>query len=156
MCHILCQHAREEDEQLLSFRGRCSFRQCVPSKPAKYGLCNMSTTYAWSMLPYLGKATRDTKAENEQGEWVVVMAITAGLTGHTVTKDNFFTSVMLVKDLLVERKMKQAGVTIVPKRGKNMLLVRSHCNTRKLILWNFLPPTGSRNLEFRASIPYVH
>lgn len=26
------------DEQLVSFRGRCSFRQYIPSKPAKYGL----------------------------------------------------------------------------------------------------------------------
>ncbi|XP_057673429.1 piggyBac transposable element-derived protein 4-like [Corythoichthys intestinalis] len=39
------------DEQLISFRGRCSFRQYMPSKPGKYGLkiwalCDVETAYA--------------------------------------------------------------------------------------------------------------
>ena len=27
-----------ENEQLIGFRGRCPFKQCIPSKPSKYGI----------------------------------------------------------------------------------------------------------------------
>jgi len=44
---------------LVPFRGRCSFKQYMPSKPAKYGLkfwclCDASTAYCLRMQPYLG------------------------------------------------------------------------------------------------------
>lgn len=48
------------DEQSLSFRGRCPFRQYMPSKPAKYGikssiLADSKTFFVYKMQPYLGK-----------------------------------------------------------------------------------------------------
>lgn len=48
------------DEQLVAFRGRCPFRQYIPSKPAKYGikfwvLCDSATSYVWNIQPYTGK-----------------------------------------------------------------------------------------------------
>ena len=48
------------DEQLMAFRGRCSFKQYMPMKPAKYGIkffimaCS-ETSYALAIKPYLGK-----------------------------------------------------------------------------------------------------
>lgn len=48
------------DEQLLSFRGRCSFRMYIKSKPDKYGLKivtlnDADTSYLIYGIPYLGK-----------------------------------------------------------------------------------------------------
>ena len=44
------------DEQLVSFRGRCSFRQYIPSNPGKYGLkifwnCNLVVSAGRRNLP---------------------------------------------------------------------------------------------------------
>jgi len=48
------------DEQLVPFRGRCSFTQYMKSKPAKYGLklwvlCDASTSYALNLQVYTGR-----------------------------------------------------------------------------------------------------
>lgn len=47
------------DEQLVPFRGRCPFKQYIPSKPDKYGLklfwiCDSKTSYPLQAVPYLG------------------------------------------------------------------------------------------------------
>jgi len=48
------------DEQLVPFRGRCKFKQYMPSKPAKYGikifwLCDSFMPFAIDSIVYLGK-----------------------------------------------------------------------------------------------------
>lgn len=48
------------DEQLVPFRGRCAFKQYIPSKPDKYGLklfwvCDAKTAYPLKAVPYLGE-----------------------------------------------------------------------------------------------------
>ena len=48
------------DEQLAAFRGRCSFKQYIPSKPPKYGLkiwwcCDAQTSYPLKGDIYLGR-----------------------------------------------------------------------------------------------------
>ncbi|KAJ8880759.1 hypothetical protein PR048_017229 [Dryococelus australis] len=48
------------DEQLESFRGRCSFRQYIPNNPAKYGikifaLVDAHMFYTWDLEVYVGK-----------------------------------------------------------------------------------------------------
>ncbi|CAM4570235.1 unnamed protein product [Leuciscus chuanchicus] len=90
------------DEQLVPFKGRCSFRQYMPKKPAKYGLkiwvtADVATSYAWRCDIYLGKTGN--AAEVGQGKRVV-MEMTEGLQGVTVTCDNFFTSYSLAQELL--------------------------------------------------------
>ena len=58
------------DEQLVSFRGRCSFKQYIPSKPGKYGLkifwnCDSKSSYPLKGEIYLGRqpgAARDKKS----------------------------------------------------------------------------------------------
>ncbi|XP_042609958.1 piggyBac transposable element-derived protein 4-like, partial [Cyprinus carpio] len=99
------------DECLVPFRGRCSFKQYMPSKPAKYGLkiwaaCDARTSYAWNMQVYTGKP-RGGQPERNQG-MRVVLDLTTGLQGHTVTCDNFFTSYALGQELL-RRKLTMVG-----------------------------------------------
>ncbi|KAM3936782.1 LOW QUALITY PROTEIN: piggyBac transposable element-derived protein 4-like [Leptodactylus fuscus] len=86
------------DEQLVAFRGRCPFRQYIPSKPAKYGikiwtLCDSKSSYALNVQVYTGKAP-DERPEKNQG-MRVVLDLTHGLKGQNVTCDNFFTSYQL-------------------------------------------------------------
>lgn len=99
------------DEQLVSFRGRCSFRQYMPSKPAKYGLkfwlsVDSKTSYVWKIQPYLGKQRND-QPEKNQGQRIV-LDLTEGLKGQNITADNFFSSFDLAQKLL-ERKLTYVG-----------------------------------------------
>ncbi|CAM4728931.1 unnamed protein product [Leuciscus chuanchicus] len=105
------------DECLVPFRGRCPFKQYMPSKPSKYGIkiwaaCDASSSYAWNMQIYTGKAA-DRKPEKNQG-MRVVLDMTSGLQGHTITCDNFFTSYALGKELL-QRKMTMIGTVRLNK-----------------------------------------
>lgn len=91
------------DEQLVPFRGRCKFRQYMPSKPGKYGLkiwvtADVATSYAWRCQVYTGKAAGGAP-EVGQGRRVI-LDMTEGLRGVTVTCDNFFTSFSLAQELL--------------------------------------------------------
>ncbi|XP_034094537.1 piggyBac transposable element-derived protein 4-like isoform X2 [Gymnodraco acuticeps] len=99
------------DEQLVPFRGRCKFRQYIPSKPAKYRLkiwvtADVETSYAWKCQIYTGKAA-GSAAKVGQGKRVV-LEMTEGLQGITVTCDHFFTSYALVQELL-KRKVALVG-----------------------------------------------
>lgn len=76
------------DEQLVPFRGRCRFRQYIPSKPARYGMkvwvaCDARTSYAWKMSVYTGKKD-GARPEVNQGKRVV-LELVEGLEGYTVT-----------------------------------------------------------------------
>lgn len=100
------------DEQLLAFRGRCKFRMYMPSKPAKYGikfwiLADNKTGYVWKIQPYLGRSDLNAAPEKQQGKRVV-LDLVAGLKGHNVTIDNFFTSYELAEELL-RRKLTMVG-----------------------------------------------
>ncbi|XP_056092518.1 piggyBac transposable element-derived protein 4-like [Rhinichthys klamathensis goyatoka] len=99
------------DECLVPFRGRCPFKQYIPSKPAKYGIkiwaaCDSQTSYAWQMQVYTGKSVSG-QPEKNQG-MRVVLDVTKGLWGHTIFCDNFFTSHALSQELL-KRKMTMVG-----------------------------------------------
>ncbi|XP_071256255.1 piggyBac transposable element-derived protein 4-like [Salvelinus alpinus] len=100
------------DEQLVPFRGRCPFRQYIPSKPAKYGIkswvaCDAKSSYAWKMQVYTGKAAGGGPEKNQGAR--VVLDLTEGLpAGHNVTCDNFFTSYELGQRLL-ERDLTMVG-----------------------------------------------
>ncbi len=99
------------DEQLVPFRGRCSFRQYMPSKPGKYGLkiwalCDVQTSYAWRLQVYLGRSA-SAPIERNQGMHIV-LELTDELQGHTVTTDNFFTSFPLAEELQ-KRRMALVG-----------------------------------------------
>ncbi|XP_070400479.1 piggyBac transposable element-derived protein 4-like [Nothobranchius furzeri] len=116
------------DEQLVGFRGRCNFKQYMPSKPAKYGIklwvvCDVATSYAWGIIPYLGKTTRDAPAERGQGKRVV-LELTEGLSGRTVTTDNFFTS-------LAQQARVAATAAPDEKQSGSVLPVRLHLHRHR-------------------------
>ncbi|XP_019135160.2 piggyBac transposable element-derived protein 4-like [Larimichthys crocea] len=90
------------DEQLVPFKGRCLFKEYIPSKPAKYGLkvwvlCDVETSYAWKMQVYTGRSPGAMREVNQGMR--VALEMTEGLEGHTVTVDNFFTSFPLAEEL---------------------------------------------------------
>ncbi|KAM3595866.1 uncharacterized protein V6R79_004187 [Siganus canaliculatus] len=99
------------DERLVAFRGRCPFKQYMPSKPSKYGIkiwaaCDAKTSYAWNMQVYTGKAA-DGVPEKNQGKRVV-LEMTSGLKGHNITCNNFFTSYALGQEFL-QKKLTMVG-----------------------------------------------
>lgn len=85
------------------FTGRCSFKQYMPKKPARYGLklwvaCDAKTSYAWKIQPYTGKPASGVREKNLSSR--VVLDLTPGLEHRHVTCDNFFTSYALATALL--------------------------------------------------------
>ncbi|XP_048853945.1 piggyBac transposable element-derived protein 4-like isoform X2 [Brienomyrus brachyistius] len=99
------------DERLIAFKGRCPFRQYMPSKPAKYGIkiwaaCDAASAYGWNMQIYTGKVKGGISEKNQGMR--VVLDMTQGLSGHNITCDNFFTSYNLGQELL-KRNMTMVG-----------------------------------------------
>ena len=115
------------DEQLVTYRGRCPFKQYIPSKPGKYGikiwaLCDAESNYAWSLQVYIGR-DRNCGPEKEQGRRVV-MDLVKDLKGRNVTCDNFFTSHELGIELL-KKKLTMVGTvrknkTFLPPKIKDL------------------------------------
>lgn len=108
------------DEQLVAFCGRCSFRQYMQSKPAKYGLkrwllYDVATSFVLTIQPYLGKLTKDTPPEKGQGKRVVLGLVEGLSGGNTITTDNFFTSMGLWAALL-EKMLALVGTIRVHKQ----------------------------------------
>ena len=110
------------DEQLVTFRGRCPFRQYIPSKPGRYGIkiwaiCDSANSYAWKMEIYTGKKVGQQREVN-QGERVV-LSLTEEVqkSGRNITCDNFFTSVQLARKLLA---MKLTLVGTIRRNGKEL------------------------------------
>jgi hypothetical protein len=96
------------DEQLVSTRGRCSFRKYRPSKPGKYGLkifwcCDSSTGYPLKSEVYLARQSEEAAApanNNRISDLVKRLVQPWVNSGRTITMNNFFTDVGLAEDLL--------------------------------------------------------
>lgn len=92
------------DEQLVAFRGKCPFKQYMPSKPAVYGikfflLVDPTTNFCHNISIYLGKVNGQ-RAIN-LGETVVLDLVSyLKGSGRNIVFDNFFTSVPLAEKLL--------------------------------------------------------
>jgi len=91
------------DETLVPFRGRCSFKQYMPAKPAEYDmefwcLCDAQTRCCIKMKPYLGT---DNGSEQMMGLGMKLkLSLTEKLdVGRTVVTDNLFTSLELLRQL---------------------------------------------------------
>lgn len=103
------------DEQLVPFRGRCSFRQYMKSKPARYGLkiftlADAKVFYVKTMEIYLGKQPDESpyKLSNKPDDVVLRLVRSIDNSGRNVTADNWFTSVPLVNQLL-KKKLSYVG-----------------------------------------------
>ncbi|XP_067121737.1 piggyBac transposable element-derived protein 4-like [Centruroides vittatus] len=97
------------DEKLEGFRGRCGFRQYIPSKPNKYGikiflLVDSKTFYTHNLEVYCGKQPDGPFSVSNSAD-SVVKRLTRPIvnSGRNITTDNWFTSFSLATDLLQDR-----------------------------------------------------
>ncbi|CAF1423305.1 unnamed protein product [Adineta ricciae] len=145
------------DEQLIPARGRCNFRQYMPSKPGKYGLkifwcCDSDTAYPLNAEVYLGRqsgaaaaaAAKDTNRIHNLVKRLVHPWIN---TRRTITTNYYFTSADLAEDLLdvqttlvgtIRRNKKEIPRELQPN---TQLLEQSSifCFDRQLTLVSYVP-----------------
>lgn len=110
------------DEQLVAFRGRCPFRQYIPSKPAKYGikifaLVDTSTMYTLNLEVYAGSQPEGPfQLSNSPGEVVKRLVQVVKGTYRNITMDNWFTSFPLALELKNDCKLTMLGTLKKNKR----------------------------------------
>lgn len=110
------------DEMLPGFRGRCSFRQYIPSKPNKYGikmyaLVDSRMVYTLNLEVYVGKQPEGPfQLSNKPSD--VVMRMTEPVLGseRNIVADNWFTDFGLV-NLLKQNKLSYVGTVRKDKRA---------------------------------------
>ncbi|XP_039276182.1 uncharacterized protein LOC120350035 [Nilaparvata lugens] len=96
------------DEMLHPFRGRCSFVQCIPSKPAKYGikmfaLCDARTFFCNNLEVYCGKQPPGPyEVSNKPEDIVKRLVVPIEKSNKNLTTDNWYTSIPLVEDMLAK------------------------------------------------------
>lgn len=133
--HCLANYSLNEnftiDEQLLKFRGRCIFRQYIPSKPGRYGLknfalCDSQTFYTYQSEPYLGEQPEGPYKVSYKPKDIVMRLCTPILgSGRNLTCDNWYSSLPLAEELLknkitmvgtLRKNKKEIPTTFVDKR----------------------------------------
>lgn len=107
------------DEKLEPFRGRCSFIQYIPNKPAKYGIkifamCDSKTFYTQNLEVYCGKQP-DGPYAKQNTPTDIVHRLLEPVKGKSrnLTCDNWYTSIPLAKALLKDK------ITLVGTLKKN-------------------------------------
>ena len=106
--YCTCGPSMTVDEQLVSFKGRCHFKQYIPSKPGKYGIkiwtiCDSTCFYTWKIQVYIVK-DGGSGQETNQGTRVVLDLVEAiENSGQNITCDNFFTDLSLARTLLQKK-----------------------------------------------------
>lgn len=94
------------DEQLIPFRGRCSFRQYIPNKPKRYGIkvfamVDAKTYYCLKFEIYAGKQPQGSFASSNSPEDIVLRLIEpVDGSGRNITTDNWYSSIPLATSLL--------------------------------------------------------
>lgn len=107
------------DEKLESFRGRCGFRQYIPSKPNKYGikifaLCDAKVFYTSHMEVYVGRQPAGPYQSDSSAKSVVErLCQHIYYSNRNVTTDNWFTSLELSESL------RSKGLTLIGTIRKN-------------------------------------
>ena len=96
----------EEIEAIKKFKGRCSFKQYIKSKPVRWGLkifciCCSLTGYLWNACIYVGRNDDEVQVKDIGATHSMVRNLLQPLSSknHIVHMDNWFTSVPLVNDL---------------------------------------------------------
>ena len=111
------------DETLVPFRGRCSFIQYIPSKPAKYGvkifaLCDAKTYFTGNLEVYCGKQpTGPHEASNSPGDIVERLISHLKGTCRNLATDNWYTSYTLAMSLLQDKN--NSGWDFEEKQKRN-------------------------------------
>ncbi|KAK2574752.1 hypothetical protein KPH14_013001 [Odynerus spinipes] len=113
------------DESLMLFKGRCHFRQFIPSKRSRFGiktfvLCDCKTNYVLDFIVYTGRHTdivHDFTTIGQAANVVMTLLRPYLGKGHTVITDNWYTSPHLY-NLLHKEKTNAYGT--VRKNRKDM------------------------------------
>lgn len=137
------------DEMLIPFRGRCSFIQYIPSKPAKYGikvfiLCDSKTFYVSNLEIYCGQQPEGIyRKSNTPADITHRLLEPWKGKNRNLTCDNWYTSYPLAKDLLKDK------VTLVGTLKKN----------KRELPADFIPnktrPEGSSVFGFQKDVTLV-
>ena len=130
------------DEMLVEFRGRCGFRQYIPSKPNKYGikiyaLVDSKMYYLYHLETYAVKQPDGPYIlSNKPAD--VVRRLTAPISGsgRNITADNWFTDIDLVQELK-EKKLSYVGILKTNKRQLPLELVVSNGRKELSTLFGF-------------------
>ena len=109
------------DESLLSFRGRCGFKQYIPNKSSKYGiklfvLADNDTSYSMKSIVYIGAGTFANMANLDvpvPTKAVLGLVDCSEGTNRNITTDNYYTSIALAREL------KSRKLTLVGTLKKN-------------------------------------
>lgn len=110
------------DEKLEAFRGRCQFRQYIPSKPNKYGLkifalCDAKTNYTSNLEVYVGAQPNGPFSQsNSPADVVQRLCNPIKGSSRNITMDNWFTSTDLAAKLLQDFKLTMIGTIRKNKR----------------------------------------
>lgn len=97
------------DEMLVKFRGRCPFRQYIPSKPGKYGIkmfamVDARTMYTSNFEIYVGKQPEGPYIiSNSPSDVVMRLIEPIEGTGRNITTDNWYTSIPIANELLLKK-----------------------------------------------------
>lgn len=108
------------DEKLEAFRGRCSFRQCIPNKPSKYGikifaLVDSDVFYTLNLEMYCGEQPDGLfNVSNSPLDLVQRMIAPVSGSNRNLTIDNWCYSYDLALNLLKKHK-----ITVVETLRKN-------------------------------------
>lgn len=142
------------DEMLVGFRGRCSFRQYIKSKPRKYGikimcLCDSKNHYLLNAFVYVGKESQQQNPEKLSVPTLGVLRLVQPIvkTNRNITGDNWFSSIELVNKLLqndlsyvgtVRKNKGEIPHRLLPNRNR-MDRSSEFGFTRNLTLVSFVP-----------------
>ncbi|KAK7105966.1 hypothetical protein V1264_017276 [Littorina saxatilis] len=123
------------DEQLVPFRGRCSFLQYLPSKPDRYGMkvfwiADAEQNFPLYGVPYLGRPAGQERQVNLGRNIAVELATPFFKSGRNVTCDNFFTDLTLSETLL------KNGMTLVGTVRANKRFLPDSLKTKKHLALN--------------------
>ncbi|XP_023212527.1 uncharacterized protein LOC111615331 [Centruroides sculpturatus] len=156
------------DEMLVAFRGKCPFRQYIPSKPSKYGIkiqamADAKTYYVCKIEIYAGKQPDGPfKVDNSANGVVSRLISEISGSGRNVTFDN--DSFPLVKMLMEVHKLSSVGTLRKNKREipKEFLDMKNRCNydsmfgfTGGITLVSYIPQTKKKkNVVVLSSMHY--
>ncbi|GBP45216.1 PiggyBac transposable element-derived protein 4 [Eumeta japonica] len=154
------------DEKLEAFRGRCNFRQYIPSKPNKYvikiyALTDAKMFYTHTMEVYVGKQPNGPNQVDNSG-LALVLRLSENIynTGRNITCDNFFTSIPLIDKLESQHKLTVIGTIRKNKRElpKHFTEIRGRAEKSSLFghrgncsLVSYVPKKGKNVLLVSSS-----
>ena len=117
------------DEMLTPFRGKCPFRQYIPSKPARYGikiwwLCDSQTFYPYDGKVYCGRNSNERREIGQAKRVVLQLARPLFNSGRNSLQSFWQLEDVLNIPLCLDTE-NASMISHIPKQGKCVLLLSS-------------------------------